>query len=357
MPKFTVHDDPTSRVRARIAGWRDAKSSPSPDLPDSHRYATTTTVLESNDPAMRRLLEHAKRAALSDATILLTGESGTGKDILAYQIHRWSPRVERPFVTVSCTSSSEHLLESKLFGHMRGAFDGATTDKPGQLEAAHSGTMFLDEISDLTAPLQTKLLHFVNEQSLERMGSEDAITVDTRIVAASNHDLASEVAARRFREDLYYRLGVITLRVPALRERTADVLFLATRMLAGAAVRNHRPGLRLSDEASSALLRHRWPGNIRELHNVIERAVVLCPSDLVTLEHLPVMFCGAHTPPPATATLSGSLDEIEREQIIRVVAESLTLESAASKLGISLTTLWRRRKRYGLDSTPNVSRG
>ena len=309
-------------------------------------------LLESNDPVMQRLLEKAKRAAASDATILLTGESGTGKDILAHQIHRWSARAECPFVTVNCSGHSEHLLESELFGHMRGAFTGAIKDKPGRLEAAHGGSILLDEISDLTVPLQTKLLHFIKEQSFERMGSEDTITVDARIIAASNHDLVSEVATRRFREDLYYRLGVITLRVPALRERQGDILPLATRMLGGATVRNHRPGLRLSPDASSALMCYRWPGNIRELRNVIEHAVVLCRGDEVTPEYLPDVFCNDRSQQLSTTPPSPSLEDIEREHIIRVMAESPTLESAANKLGINVATLWRRRKRYGLDSTP-----
>ncbi|MGB8412163.1 MAG: sigma-54 dependent transcriptional regulator [Candidatus Binatus sp.] len=310
-------------------------------------------LLESKDSVMRRLLEKAQRAAASDATILLTGESGTGKHVLAHQIHRWSLRVECPFVTINCTTHSEHLLESELFGHTRGAFDGAIKDKPGRLEGAHGGSIFLDEIADLSAPLQTKLLHFIKEQTFERMGSENTITVNTRIIAASNHDLVSEVAARRFREDLYYRLGVITLRVPALRERPGDVLPLTIRMLAGSTIRNHRPGLRLSPEASSALVRYRWPGNIRELRNVIERAVVLCPSDVVTPEYLPEVL---YNDPRSTAAPSTSLDDIEREHIIRVMAECPTLESAAHKLRINVSTLWRRRKRYGLDSTPNVLR-
>jgi two-component system, NtrC family, response regulator AlgB len=313
-------------------------------------------MLESSDPLMRRLLETAKRAAVSDATILLAGERGTGKDVLAHQIHRWSRRSECSFVTVVCTRRSEHLLESELFGHMRDAFNGAIKDEPGRLEAAHGGSIFLDEISDLTAPLQTKLLHFIKEQTLERVGSENTITVNARIIAASNHDLVSEVATRRFREDLYYRLGVITLRVPALRERPGDVLLLATRMLASAAVRNHRPGLRLSPEASSALVRYRWPGNVRELRNVIERALVLCPSDVVTPEYLPYMFCYDHSQARATAVPPASLDDIEREHIIRVMADSPTLENAANKLGINVSTLWRRRKRYRLDSSPGVSR-
>jgi transcriptional regulator with PAS, ATPase and Fis domain len=273
-------------------------------------------LLESNDPVTQRLLEKAKRAAASEATILVTGESGTGKDVIAHQIHRWSPRAECPFVTVNCSGLSEHLLESELFGHMRGAFDGAIKDQPGRFEAAHGGSILLDEISDLSVPLQTKLLHFIKEQSFERMGSKNTITVDARIIAASSHDLVSEVAARRFREDLYYRLGVITLRVPALRERQGDILPLATRMLAGATVRNHRRGLRLSPEASSALLRYRWAGNVRELRNVIERAVVLCPGDVVTPEHLPDAVCSDSSQArSASATSSPSLDDIEREHI------------------------------------------
>ena len=316
--------------------------------PMMHTTDDFVPLLESNDPVMRQLLEKAKRAAASDATILLTGESGTGKDVLAHQIHRWSLRAECPFVTVNCTTHSEHLLESELFGHTRGAFDGAIKDQPGRLETAHGGFIFLDEISDLTAPLQTKLLHFIKGQTFKRMGSENTIAVDARIIAASNHDLVSEVAARRFREDLYYRLGVITLRVPALRERPADILPLTIRMLAGATVRNHRPGLRLSPEASSALVRYRWPGNIRELRNVIERAVLLCLSDVVTPDYLPDVLCND---PRSTTTPSASLDDIEREHIIRVLAESPTLGSAAHKLGINVATLWRRRKRYGLRST------
>src|SRR5258708_28900378 len=168
---------------------------------------------------MRRLLETARQAAASEATILLIGESGTGKNVLARQIHKWSPRSAGPFVVVNCTTLSEHLLESELFGHMRGAFTGAFKDKPGRLEAADRGTVFLDEIADLTPALQTKFLRFVHEQSFERIGGDRTIQVDARIIAASNRDLTAEVAAHRFREDLFYRLNVIAFQVPPLRER------------------------------------------------------------------------------------------------------------------------------------------
>jgi two-component system, NtrC family, response regulator AlgB len=311
-------------------------------------------LLESHVPVMQQLLERAERAAASDETILLTGESGTGKDVLAQQIHRWSRRAKFPFVTVGCSGQSEHLLESELFGHMRGAFSGAIKDKRGGLEAAHGGSILLDEISDLTLPLQSKLLHFIKEQSFERMGSESTISVNARIIAASNHDLLAEVTGRRFRDDLYYRLSVITLQVPTLRQRQDDILPLATRMLADAAARHTRQSLCFSPEASSALLRYRWPGNLRELRNVIERAIVLCADDVITPDCLPDFLSGDTPQALAASTASSNLDDVEREHIIRVIAESPTLESAAHKLGINVATLWRRRKRYGLDAAPHL---
>ena len=258
-------------------------------------------------------------------------------------------------MTINCISHSQHLLESELFGHMRGAFNGAAKDKPGGIESAHGGSIVLDEISDLTPPLQTKLLHFIKEQSFERIGSERSIRVDARIIAASSRDLVSEVDQRRFREDLYYRLGVIALRVPPLCQRQDDILPLANRMLADSIRRNHHPSLRLSADASSALLRYRWPGNIRELRNVVERAVTLCQGEIITPDLLPDIV-GNSRQPSAIPTPPSSLDDVEREHIARVVANSPTLEDAAHRLGINVTTLWRRRKRYGLDSSPNVPR-
>ena len=310
-----------------------------------------TPLLESGSAAMVRLMEIARQAAASEATVLLSGESGTGKNVLARQIHRWSPRHEHPFVVVNCTTLSEELLESELFGHVRGAFTGAVKDKPGRLEAAHGGTVFLDEIADLSAALQTKFLRFVQEQSFERVGGDRTIRVDIRLIAASNRDLRSEVAARRFREDLFYRLNVITLSVPPLRERREDIGPLAQWMLAAASVRNRRAPMQLAPEAAAALKNYDWPGNVRELRNALERAAVLCRSEVITPDDLPdsVFREVPDSGPTAGAAHSASLEEVERDHIKRVLAQSATLDEAAATLGINVTTLWRKRKRYGAD--------
>jgi len=304
--------------------------------------------LQSRSPAMRRLLQDAERVACSEATILITGESGTGKNVLARQIHCWSPRRARPFVVINCTTLSEQLLESELFGHVKGAFTGAIKDKPGRLEAANGGTVFLDEIADLSPPLQAKFLRFVQEQSFERVGSGDIIHIDARIIAASNRDLPSEVIAHRFREDLFYRLNVIALNMPPLRDRPEDIVPLAQRLLSAAAIRNHRPQLRFSPTVEAVIASYRWSGNVRELRNAIERATVLSQGEVITPECLPdALF------QPSSATTSASpssnLEEIERDHIMRVLAESPTLQDAAENLGINATTLWRKRKRYKLD--------
>jgi two-component system, NtrC family, response regulator AlgB len=308
-----------------------------------------TPLIDLRSPAMLRLLETARQAAASDATILLTGESGTGKNVLAKQIHRWSPRCERSFVVVNCTTLSEQLLESELFGHVRGSFTGAIKDKAGRLEAADGGTVFLDEIADISPALQTKLLRFVQEHNFERVGGSDTIHIDARIIAASNRDLEAEVAAHRFREDLYYRLNVITLRVPPLRERRNDIEPLAEWLLRAVAIRNRRTPVSLSPEATSAIINYHWPGNVRELRNALERAVVLSREDTVRAEDLPDQVFRPIPKLPVDATHTASLEEVEREHIARVLAESATLEEAAAVLGINVTTLWRKRKRYEID--------
>jgi len=306
-------------------------------------------LLDSRSPAMERLLETARQAAASDATILLNGESGTGKNVLARQIHRWSRRAGNPFVVVNCTTLSEQLLESELFGHVRGSFTGAVKDKPGRLEAADGGTVFLDEVADLSATLQTKFLRFIQDQAFERVGGEVTINVDARIIAASNRDLESEVAAHRFREDLYYRLNVITLRVPPLRDRREDILPLAQWMLATASVRNQRPEMTLSPEAAAAVERYRWPGNVRELRNAVERAAVLTRAEVIQPDDLPDSLFRDASDPLAHISPSASLEEVEREHIGRVLSDSSTLEEAAATLGINITTLWRKRKRFGIE--------
>ena len=280
--------------------------------------------------------------------MLLTGESGTGKNVLAAAIHRWSARADGPFVTIACTTLAEHLLESELFGHVKGAFTGAWKDKPGRLEAANGGSVFLDEVGELSPELQAKLLRLIEERCYERVGGTETIAVDARLVAATNRDLEAEVAAGRFRSDLFFRLNVVGIRLPALRERMEDLPALADHILALLCTRYRRAPLRLSDEVYGVLAAYAWPGNVRELVNALERAVVLARGEELRAEDLPDRLLA---PAPAATPASGSplsLEEVERRHIEQVLADSATLEEAAARLGVNPTTLWRKRKRYGL---------
>jgi NtrC-family two-component system response regulator AlgB len=298
-------------------------------------------------PQTARLLETARQIAATDATVLLTGESGTGKSLLARYIHSQSPRNAGQFVEVACTALSEHLLESELFGHVRGAFTGAIKDKPGRLEAADGGTVFLDEIGDLPVVLQVKLLHFLQEKTMERVGGAATIRIDARIVAATNQNLEQAVEAGRFRDDLYYRLNVIELRMPSLRERPAEIVPLAETFIAQIAETHHKAALPLAPEAAKALVAYRWPGNVRELRNVIERAVVLSRGETIAVGDLPDRILAG---PAAAITDRGlTLEELERRHIELVMLEAMTLEEAADMLGIDVTTLWRKRRKYGLE--------
>jgi NtrC-family two-component system response regulator AlgB len=306
-------------------------------------------LLTTGSPQYRSLMGTAFAAASSDATVLLTGESGTGKNVLARQIHEWSSRRERPFVTVNCTTLSEHLLESELFGHMKGSFTGAIKDKPGRLEAANGGSVFLDEIAELTPGLQSKFLRFLEDARFERVGGDETIKVDARIIAATNRSLQQEISSERFRSDLYYRLNVISLRVPALRERPEDILPLAEMFLTETAARNSRTGLQFSDDARKALVAYSWPGNIRELRNAIERAVVLSRGAALCKEDLPDILFQTSAPRNGTLPEHSTLEQIEQEHIRRVLALSPTLEDAAATLGICISTLWHKRKRYHLN--------
>jgi NtrC-family two-component system response regulator AlgB len=301
---------------------------------------------------MRRALETAQRAAASDATVLLLGESGTGKNVLARALHAFSTRRSGPFVAVPCAALSESLFESELFGHVKGSFTGAWKDKPGRLEAAASGTLFLDEIGELTPEVQVKLLRFLEERRFERVGDTRTREVDVRLVAATNRDLEQEVAAGRFRADLYYRLAVVVVRLPALRARAEDLPALVDHLLAGLCARHGRPRPALEPRAREAIAAYAWPGNVRELANALERALVLSPGDSIPAESLP----DAVLAPPAAAAPEGaasaeslSLEQVERRHVQRVLAGSATLDEAAARLGIDPTTLWRKRKRWGLD--------
>jgi NtrC-family two-component system response regulator AlgB len=309
------------------------------------RESVPEVILETESPKMRATLDLAARAASSEATVLLLGENGTGKGVLARWLHARSPRADGPFVTVSCPTLTEELLAGELFGHVKGAFTGALRDREGRLEAAHGGTLFLDEISEISPGLQAKLLRFLEEKQFERLGENRTRRADVRVLAATNRDLQEEVRAGRFREDLFFRLNVMQILLPPLRERREDIPLLARRFLDFFARQLRRIAPELSPAALQALLAYSWPGNIRELRNVLERAVILWPSRVIEPEALPVQMAPRM---PSLAVLGGnhSLEQIEREHILRVLARTATIEEAAQVLGIDPSTLWRKRKKY-----------
>jgi NtrC-family two-component system response regulator AlgB len=301
-------------------------------------------TLETASPKMKAALEVLEKAAGHDVSVLLRGESGTGKGVLARALHAFSPRRGRPFAVVNCPTLTDELLASELFGHARGAFTGAVKDTPGRVEAAEGGTLLLDEIGEISPGLQAKLLRFLQEKQFERVGETRTRTADVRIVAATNKDLDAEVKAGRFREDLLYRLDVVAVTVPPLRERSEDILPLARRFLSFFG-RGREPK-ELSPAAEKALVAYAWPGNVRELRNALERAVILSPGRVLEPESLPERIA-AHG--AAALSLGGdhTVDEVEREHILRVLAHTPTAEEAAHILGIDASTLWRKRKKYG----------
>ncbi len=316
------------------------------DLESRLGEAAPEISLETASPRMRAVLEVVGRAAASDVAVLLRGENGTGKGVLARTLHALSPRRDRPFVLVNCPTLSDELLASELFGHARGAFTGAVRDQLGRVEAAEGGTVFLDEIGEISPALQAKLLRFLQEKAFERVGETRTRTADVRIVAATNRPLEAEVAAGRFREDLLYRLNVVEVTAPALRDRPEDVLPLARRFLAFFAAAARRAVPALSPAAERALLGYRWPGNVRELRNAMERAVILSPAAVLEIEALPERIQAQVADVPA---LGGdyTVEAIETEHVLRVLARTPTLEEAARVLGIDASTLWRKRKKLG----------
>ncbi len=309
--------------------------------------SNTETLADFNtaEPMVQKLFETATKAAASAATILLLGESGTGKSVLARALHKNSPRRDNAFITVACPSLSRELLESELFGHVRGAFTGAVGETWGKVKAAEGGTLFLDEIGELPSEIQPKLLRLLQEREYERVGDPKPRKANVRIIAATNRRLEDLVKEGKFREDLYYRLNVITIEMPPLRQRALDLPALAQQHLkmfarqSGRAIRDFTPA------ALSAMQRYPWPGNLRELRNVIERAVILTPGEKIDLNDFPDSLRGAQ---PSGAVIGNrvSLEELEREHIMRVIEIADSMDEAAQILGIDPATLYRKRKRY-----------
>lgn len=329
-----------NRLRQRVANLSDtvARSGPSPDF-------------MSEEPAMKNVQAVVERAAGTRATVLLLGENGTGKSQLARHIHDNSTLRDGPFVTVNCPSLSRELLESELFGHVKGSFTGAVKDQPGKVEAARGGTLFLDEIGELPAELQSKLLRLIQDRAYERVGETRTRAADVRVVAATNRDLEKAVKEGKFREDLYYRLNVIAVTMPPLRERPADLERLAHRFLAYFAEETGRTARAFSSEAWSSLRSHSWPGNVRELRNAIERAVIMSRGEEIGRDDLPDTLASA--PGGDDVTLGGLVDlnRLEREHVRRVLARTATLEEAARVLGIDGATLYRKRKRWAEEAS------
>jgi DNA-binding NtrC family response regulator len=303
----------------------------------------------AKSPTMRQLVDLARRVAKVDSTVLITGESGSGKERIARLVHEESTRAAGPFIAVNCGAITETLLESELFGHARGAFTGATSDRPGLFEAANGGTLLLDEVGEVSPGMQVKLLRTLQEREIRRVGENKSRRVDVRVVAATNRDLAHGVAGGAFRQDLYYRLKVVELHVPPLRERRDDVLPLARVLLADAAVRMNRKIAGLAPAAADQLLRYEWPGNVRELENAMERAVALARGSRVELDDLPEEIRQAFPRPVATKGTVRPLDEIEKEYILAALELNQGNQTrTATQLRIGSATLYRKLKSYGL---------
>lgn len=345
--------------------------------PQSSDSGPPVAGIIGSSPAMQEVYETTRRVARSNASVLLLGETGTGKELIAGAVHRLSDRSSGPFVKVNCGALSESLLESELFGHVRGAFTSAVSNRTGRFEAAHSGTIFLDEINSTSLILQVKLLRVLQEREFERVGDTTTITVDTRVIAASNRDLTQEVQDEKFREDLYWRLNVVPVQIPPLRKRSEDIPELVMHFLSYYSDANNRYVVHVQPDALEALQAHHWPGNVRELQNYIERAVVMAEGDELTLDLLPQVVRGGPQVGSTVSVRGVDLDtltqevvqqgiqaagkqsselhsyvvnRVERELLLQVLKSCNFVQTkTAAKLGINRNTLHKKLKEYNLE--------
>jgi DNA-binding NtrC family response regulator len=316
----------------------------------SQRPAAFTNIIGSSEP-MQKLFSVMEKVIPNKSNILITGESGTGKGLVAQAIHEAGPRKNNPFIAINCGAIPENLLESELFGHKKGAFTSANEDKKGLITMANTGTLFLDEIGELPQALQVKLLHFLQTKELTPVGDTRVISVEVRIISATNADLTQRVKEGRFREDLYYRLNVIEIHMPSLRERRDDIPVLIKHYLAIAAKEAGKTIKDIDYEAMQALLAYDWPGNVRELRNTIERATVLADGEVITMHDLTDKFRTLDIEGVSTSSLRQALDEFEREYIRRSMTENKgNKEAAANKLGVDLATLYRKLKKLRIET-------
>ncbi len=343
----------------------------------SNESGPPTPGLIGSGAAMEEVYRVTRKVARSNASVLLLGETGTGKELIATALHRLSDRASGPLVKVNCGALSESLLESELFGHVRGSFTGAVNNRAGRFEAAHTGTIFLDEINSTSLLLQVKLLRVLQEREFERVGDTQTVRVDVRVVAASNKDLSDEVAEERFREDLYWRLNVVPIYLPPLRKRREDIQELVAHFLSFYSDSNDRYVVHIQHEALDALQSYHWPGNVRELQNYIERAVVMAEGDELTVDLLPDVVRGGEAPkvtgirgadvemlahelvqqgidsagPGGEGLHAAIVNRVERETIAQVMQSCNNVQTkAATKLGINRNTLHKKLKEYDLDS-------
>jgi len=359
MTAYGMIDKAVEAMRAGACTYLTKPFEPDSLLAEVARYMLSAQPANSSemvaeDPRMVELLELARKVAATSATIMITGESGCGKEVMARFIHRNSPRADKPFVAINCAAIPENLLESTLFGYEKGAFTGAAQSHAGKFEQAQGGTLLLDEVSEMPMPLQAKLLRVLQEREVERVGGHKAIPLDIRIIATSNRDMGEVVAHGNFREDLYYRLNVFPLELPPLRERPLDIVPLVLHLIGILGISLGRPGVGLSPAAAEQLTRYAWPGNIRELENVIQRAMILSPGDMLGTEYLLLPKSELAVPQSGKVVAAGGavdMKTLERTHILETLASvSGSRKRAAEKLGMSERTLRYKLQQYREES-------